>query len=408
MAAAVSSRSKITPWASAAGAAALILGSVAGLSGTASAAEVKGAPAAAPATTGSSISTAPNAATPFVSKAATQAQATKANTPAAKSAKGKYSYVDSDFILRLRASAIQVEPDIPHPLVPGFGYSAVNLDKNLGGPYAKCEVFGAGFYLTDIIQEGVLENSGPPDAGNKGGGIFNPTESKDTKPNLSPGEQNLNSRRPGIRSVTDGSRMADIPHQGNGVRWTAQCDSDAGGKGVGNNFDVAGLEGVGSTTQAAVNKTTGVYEGVSRAYVLGVGPLGMDFVHSWAAIKHLPAQKPLVSYRIGVNGTPSAAGTNIPYGDVTKSFNDAMQQNHGATAAIGPTGNLLALMGPTESESENGGRYIINFPFFEAQQGLEARKGGIGHNQRLRLVTIDYEGLYQGGAIKQPGTGNHT
>ena len=97
----------------------------------------------------------------------------------------------------------------------------------------------------------------------------------------------------------------------------------------------------------------------------------------------------------------------MPWGDLTKAFNDAVKGQAGATSAVGPTGGILQLVGPTESESENGGRYIINFPFFEFQQGLEARKGGIGHNQRFRLVNIDYEGLYQGGAIKEPGTGNH-
>jgi hypothetical protein len=355
----------------------------------------------APVQSGASVSTTPASATPFRADAVSTA-------PAGKTRTGKFDYTASDFILRLRASAVQVEPDIPHPLVPGVGYSAVNLEKNLGADVGKCEVFGAGFYLTDVVQEGVLENSGPPDAGNKGGGVFNPTEAKDTYPNLTPGEGNLNSRKPGVRSPADGARIFDIPHEGNGFRWTAKCDSDSAGKGVGNWADAAGTEAFGSTTTGAIDRKTGLYTGVSRAYVTGLGPAGMDFVHSWAQIKHMPKQKPVVSYRIGVNGTPSASGTNIPYGDVTKSFNEAMRSNHGATAAVGPTGNLFALMGPTESESENGGRYIINFPFFEAQQGLEARKGGIGHNQRVRLVTIDYEGLYVGGAIKEPGTGNHT
>ena len=396
--AAVTSRSKISPWMSAAGAAALVLGTVSGLAGTASAAEV--ASSAAPAQTGSSISTSSPSATPFVARSVTSA-------PTAKSANGAYKYFDHDFIERLRASAIQVEADIAHPLVPGIGYSAVNLEKEIGGPAAKCEVFGAGGYFTDVVQEGVLENSGPPDAGNKGGGIFNPTESKDTAPNLSPGE-NLNSRRPGIRDVTDGHRIADIPHEGNGVNWSAKCDGDNAGKATGNNLDAGGLYAVGSSTTGAVNKSTGEYLGASRAYVAGLGPAGMDFVQSFATVKQMPGQKPTVSFRIGVNGTTTAAGSNVPYGDITKTFNEAVKGQSGALAAVGPTGGLIQLMGPTESESENGGRYIINFPFFEVQQGLEARKGGIGHNQRFRLVNIDYEGLSAGAAIKEAGTGNHS
>jgi len=290
--------------------------------------------------------------------------------------------------------------------VPGVGYSAVNLEKDQGGEYGNCEIFGAGYYATDVVQEGVFENSGPPDAGNKGGGIFNPTESKDTKPNLSPGE-NLNTRKPGIRDVSDGHRIMDIPHEGNGVYWNASCDNDAGGKGTGNNVDVAGLYAVGSTTTGVVNKSTGEYTGASRAYLAGLGPAGMDFVRSIASISQKPGMKPVVGFHIGVNGGTSASASNVPYGSITQAFNDAVKGQSAATAPVGPTGGLIQLIGPTESESENGGRYIINFPFFELQQGLEARKGGIGHNQRVRLVNIDYEGESNGMSIKPAGTGNH-
>jgi hypothetical protein len=199
--------------------------------------------------------------------------------------------------------------------------------------------------------------------------------------------------------------MAEIPHEGNGVRWTAKCDNDAGGKAVGNNVDVAGVEGLGSTTMGKVDKKTGVYTGVSRAYVAGLNTASgtVDFITSYASIKHLPGQKPVVSYRIGLNGGTLASAADVPYGEVTKTFNESVKSNRAALSAIGPTG--LTLMGPTESVSENGGRYIINFPFFELEQGLESRRATVGQNQKIRLVNVDYEGLYQGGAIKEPGTG---
>jgi len=388
MATAESSRSKITPWASAAGAAALILGSVAGFAGSASAAEVKGAAAAAsPAQTGSTISMTPASATPFVAKSSA-----KASTPTAKSAKGAYKYFDSDFILRLRAAAIEVEPDIPHPLVPGVGYAAVNLEKETGGD-ASCEILGAGFYLTDVAQEGVLENSGPPDAGNKGGGIFNPTEAKDTAPNLSPGA-NLNARTPQVRDVTDGHSLYDIPAHGNGVRWEAHCDNDAGGKAVGNNVDIAGVQAIGSTTVGAIDKVTGVYTGTSRAFVAGLetGSGTLDFVSSVTKITHLPGKEPTVTYAIGLAGGTLVSGANIPASDLTKQFNDAVKTGAGALAALGPLG--VTLMGPTITESENGHRPIINMPFFDLSVGIDARKGTVGENQHVRLVNIDYEGQY--------------
>jgi hypothetical protein len=324
------------------------------------------------------------------------------NKPAVAGAPG-YKYFDSDFILRLRAAAVEPEADIPHPLVPGVGYSAVNLEKDTGGPTAKCEIFGAGYYATDVVQEGVFENSGPPDAGNKGGGIFNPTESKDTAPNLSPGE-NLNARKPRIKDVSDGHTIYEVPHDGNGVRWQAACDDDAGGTGTGM-VDVAGAQGAGSTTTGHVDKKTGEYQGVSRAFVAGITTSAgvIDSLSSAVKIKHLPGAKPTIDYRIAANGGTLAEGANIPYGDLTKQFNDQIHNNAAALAALGPFG--IALMGPTESISENGGRFIINFPFFEIMAGAEARKGTVGENQRARLVNIDYEGLYQGGSFKEAGSG---
>ncbi len=314
----------------------------------------------------------------------------------------KYNYFDSDFILRLRAAAIEPEADIPKPLVTGIGYSAVNLEKDIGGPLADCEIFGAGYYLTDVVEQGVLENSGPPDAGNKGGGIFNPTQSKDTKPNLSPGE-NLNNRAPQIRDTIDGHVIYELPHDGNGVRWQADCTDDAGGKATGNNLDLAGAEGVGSTTTGKVDKKTGEYVGISRAYIaaLNTGTATLDAISSIMQVKHLPGQKPTVTYRIGISGGTLAEGADIPYGDLTKQFNEQVTKNSTALAALGTFG--ITLLGPTESVSENGGRYIINAPFLELQAGLISRKGTVGENQRLRLVNIDFEGLYQGGALKEPG-----
>ncbi len=123
-------------------------------------------------------------------------------------------------------------------------------------------------------------------------------------------------------------------------------------------------------------------------------------------ITHLPGQKPVIDYRIGASGGTLAEGAAIPYGRPDQSSSTTRSTpTSGALAALGPFD--IALMGPTESVSENGGRYIINFPFFELQLGLESRKGTVGENQRVRLVNIDYEGLYVGGAIQQPGSGGH-
>ena len=228
---------------------------------------------------------------------------------------------------------IEVEPDIPHPLVPGVGYSAVNLEKDIGGPEGGCEIYGAGAYFTDVVQEGVLENSGPPDAGNKGGGIFNPTEAKDTKPNLSPGA-NLNARKPEIRDVTDGHDIYDIPADGNGVRWQAHCNDDVSGVGTGNIVDAAGAQAAGSTTEGQIDKKTGLYIGTSRAFVSGLTTASgyIDSVSSIMQVKDLPGKEPTVTYRIGAFGGTLASGLDIPASDLTKQFNDQVKNNAPAIA----------------------------------------------------------------------------
>jgi len=326
-------------------------------------------------------------------KASKAAKAAKPGTPAAKALMGEYKFFDSSYILNLRASAVQVEADIPHPLVPGVGYSAVNLEKDPGVETGICEIYGAGAYLTDIVQEGVLENSGPPDAGNKGGGIFNPTESKDYAPNLSPGE-NLNVRHPSIRDVGDGHQLTAIPAEGNGVDWQAKCDSDVSGKGIGYNTDLAGYEQIGSVTQSSVNKENGEYDGVSRAFVLGVEtPNGtLDGLASLVKIKALPGKEPIFDYTIGTVGGSLVAGTGVKESDLTKSFNDSAQGIGPALDALGEYG--IELEGPYKTESENGHRPIVNFPYFNVTTGLKAREGTIGQSQHVRLVNIDYEGAY--------------
>lgn len=402
---------KALPWATAAGvtvfAAAMIasqVGAGAAVANPMAAPVVNPAGTSPVAHTAVAKSTAGLTKTAKATKAAKAAKAAKPGTPAAQ---GEYKFFDSSYILNLRASAVQVEADIPHPLVPGVGYSAVNLEKDPGVETGICEIYGAGAYLTDIVQEGVLENSGPPDAGNKGGGIFNPTESKDYAPNLSPGE-NLNVRHPSVRDLGDGHQLTAIPSEGNGVDWQSKCDSDVGGKGVGYNTDLAGYEQIGSVTQTAVNKETGEYTGVSRAFVLGVEtPNGtLDGLASLVKIKALPGKDPIFDYTIGTVGGSLVAGTGVKESDLTKSFNDSAQGIGPALEALGQYG--IELEGPYKTESENGHRPIVNFPYFNITTGLKAREGTIGQSQHVRLVNIDYEGAYADSTEAVPAVGPQT
>jgi hypothetical protein len=372
---------KSLPWAGAgaAAAAALLISSSAVPAHAVSDTAASTAPRAL-AQSGSSISTTPASATPFIAK----------STPAkaSKPAKGGYDFVDSDFILRIRGSAVQPEADIPRPLVIGVAPTEVWLEKDIGGPHSRCETYGAGYYAGEVAEQGILENSGPPDAGNKGGGIFNPTRSKDYKPNLSPGEKNLNTRKPELRSVQDGSTIFEIPAKGNGVHWEGT---------------VAGAQTMGSHTVAALDKKTGVYTATSRAFIAGLETASgtLDLISSYMQVKHLPGKAPTVSYKIGITGGTLASGVDVPYQDLTKQFNDAVNANGEVASSLASYG--LTLMGPTASRSETGSefaRYVLNAPFFEVMAATPLREGTAGERTYLRLVNIDYEGLYQGGTLK--------
>jgi hypothetical protein len=393
---------KALPWASAAGAGVFAAALIAGQVGAGAAITHQGvapvvnplgiATAVHPVSAGSS-NAAGVARTSKSAKAAKAVKAAKPGTPAAGAKKSDYKFFDTAYIQNMRAASIEPAADIPHPLVPGIGYSAVNLEKDIGGDKGSCEIYGAGMYLTDIVQEGVLENSGPPDAGNKGGGIFNPTESKDTAPNLSAG-QNLNARHPQVRDLTDGHGISDIPANGNGLNWQAKCDDDLGGKGIAYNTDVAGAQAIGSDTTGHLNKETGEYLGESRAFVVGLAtPNGtIDFISSIMKVKALPGQEPVIDYAINATGGTIIAGSGVKQSDLTKSFNDAMASAGAPLQALGAFG--LVVMGPETTLSENGGRKILNAPFLDFTTGSNLREGTAGQAEHIRLVNIDYEGQY--------------
>jgi hypothetical protein len=376
------------PCAVAAVAAALVAG---GVSAPAAAVAASAEPAFSP---GHSISTTP----------AAPAFATSAPAAVAGPAAGAYKYQDHAFILRLRGSAIQPWAAVPKELVTGIGYSAVNLEKEIGGTYSKCEIFGAGYWLTDPVEEGVLGSSGPPDAGNVAGGYRNPTVSKDSAPNLSPGE-NLNARKPQLRSYADGSVLYTLPHEGNGVRWQAKCDDDASGRAVGNNVDVPGAYGAGSTTVAKLDKKTGAYTGTTRSYVAGLdtGAGVVDLVTSTIQVKHALGKAPTLTYRIGVAGTTVASGTDVAVADLAKQFNQQVETNAVALKALGKMG--LRLIGPEVGLSENGGRPVLYAPFLSAHYAPAGAYGGVGTNQGIRIGVTDYEGVNADGAIPVPKDG---
>lgn len=329
-------------------------------------------------------------------RAALAAAATLAGTLAVPSTAGaeprKWTYFESSYYMRIRAAAVEPALDIPQPLVPGLGFSSVMLEKDVGEPVGFCQTRGIGAHYTDVLEQVVLgQNAGTL----SNAGVFNPTEAADTEPDRFRLET-LNSRKPQVRNLANGTVVYDIPAEGAGVRWQAACDDEAGGRGTGNMVDAGGVQAAGSATTGHLDKSSGAYIGTSRAFVAGLETTGgtLDLVSSVMRVQQLPGKEARISYRIGTSGGTLASGVDVPVGDLTTQFNEAVRANAGALAALGPFG--LTLVGPVVTEPGNSGRPVVNAPFFDLSLGLDARRGSVGHNTHLRLVNIDYDGINVG------------
>jgi hypothetical protein len=133
-------------------------------------------------------------------------------TKEAKAKKGGFNFLDSSYILTLRAGGIEPYAFIPRDLPTDVGHSYVDLIHDIQQPKGRCEALGAGYWLGGETEEGVLgAGAAPPDAGDPSGGYRNPTTSREVEPNLSPGE-NLSNKNPGIKNYfPPGQRGAGHP-----------------------------------------------------------------------------------------------------------------------------------------------------------------------------------------------------
>ncbi|MGQ0465171.1 MAG: hypothetical protein ACT4QG_07585 [Sporichthyaceae bacterium] len=313
-----------------------------------------------------------------------------------------FSFVDSSYILTLRSGGIEAYSKIPRDLPTDYGHSYVDLVHDIGQETGRCEAVGAGYWLGGEVEEGVLgPGAAPPDAGDVSGGYRNPTVARDVKPNLSPGE-NESAKDPGVRNYfPPGQEVADIPAEGNGVRWAAGCKDDAEGKAEGDNSNVGPFQGVGSISQARVDKTTGVYTGTSRAYMVGLqGAQGFDSASTFMQITNKPNEKPTITYRMsyfnaGKNPDQNGitfGGQDIPVEEFTDKFNEQAKAGGAAAKPVGPAG--AGTLTPEVGVSTDGGRYSITISAGHGNVGVAAREGTIGENQGMRVASITFQGIY--------------
>ncbi len=326
----------------------------------------------------------------------------------AEAASNAFNFEDSSYILTLRAGGVEAYEQIPRDLPTDYGHSYVDLIHDIGQTQGRCESWGAGYWLGQEVEEGVLgAGAAPPDAGDVSGGYRNPTTARDVKPNLSAGKDNESNRNPGVKNYfPPGNEVADIPSNGNGVRWAAECKSDTAGQGVGDNANVGPFQAMGSASAGVVDKTTGVYTGTSRAYMIGlVGASGFDSASTFMQVTNKPNAKPTITYRMSYfnSGDPvknrdkngvNFGGNDVPVEQFAKQFNDQAKAGGKAAAPIGPAG--AGTLTPEVGVSTDGGRYSITISAGHGNLGFAAREGTIGGNQGMRIASVTFQGVYGG------------
>jgi hypothetical protein len=328
----------------------------------------------------------------------------------ANAADNGFKFEDSSYILTLRSAGIEAYSYIPRLLTEEVGHSYVDLIHDTGQPKGRCETIGAGYWLGQELEEGVLgPGAAPPDAGDVSGGYRNPTISRDVAPNIS-AEGNESARDPGVRNYfPPGNEVVDIPAESPGNHWTAKCIDDASGEAQG---DVArGGPGqiVGSVAKASVDKATGVYTGTSRAYVYGLEGQ-FDGMSSFMQVVNKPNEKPIITYRMTYfnsgenkdkNGI-SFGGSQVPVEAFADNFNKGAEAFTAAAKPVGPNG--AQTLKPQVGLSTDGGRFSISISSAVGWTGAAAREGTAGQEQGARFGSVTFEGIYGGeaGSYTQP------
>jgi hypothetical protein len=340
-------------------------------------------------------------------KSAPAATATKAtpDAPVAKTAakkSSKFDWVNSSYILTVRSGGIETYAHIPRDLPQDVGHSFVELVHDIGQDQGTCETWGAGYWLGQEVEEGVLgAGAAPPDAGDVSGGYHNPTTSRQVRPNLSAG-QSQSDRHPAVRNYfPPGQDLYAFPPEGPGYKWTATCDNDIKGESQGDDINIGGFQAIGSASEAAIDKATGVYTGTSRAYFFGMeGATGFDSGSSFMQITNSPDKDATITYRMsyfnsgqnnGKNGI-TFGGTDVPVQSFADQFNDQAKTGGAFLAPVGPAG--AATLQPEVGVSTDGNRYSITISSGHGHLGFAVRQGGAGDDQGMRIGSITFQGVY--------------
>jgi hypothetical protein len=277
--------------------------------------------------------------------------------------------------LQITAAAVRTEVDHADP---GIGYSRVELLKT--GRWTRCWTSAAGVRDAHLIEPGMRELGGPPP-------LYRPRNPTDRVHHR--GRDDEYSGEPD-RVLYD-SATVEIPADGPGPRWQARCADPLGGTATGHTSDLAGVQAAGSTVTASVNRRTGVYVGVGRAFVAGLETPGgtVDLISSIVRVTAEPGREPTVTYRIGFSGGTLAEGVDVPYRGLGDQFTALAARSTESVSALDSFG--LVLVAPAEAPDEFG-RPVLHGPFLELSAGPFG--GSNLSATRTRLVDVDFRGAY--------------
>jgi hypothetical protein len=322
-----------------------------------------------------------------------------ASPAAAETAPGKkFDFDRLGYTQVLRAGAIETFADIPRRLPQDVGYSRVVLDKDVNDASPSCQAQGAGYFLSEEVEEGVIKGGAAPIAEGQTQSDASPytnvTESKRVRPVGGAGDSNASDADPAF------------PSAGNGPLWTSACRDDmTSGTATGDLVNASGLHFAGSTSTATVDRRTGVFTATARAYVVGLEG-ALDSVSSLFQITYRPGSfdkptEPMVTYRMSFFNSDASksgftnegftlGGTQIPASDLVNQFNQQAAQFASSAQSFGPVG--FRLLAPDVYPDQDSGRETITAPAAVGNIGFATQAGSVGQNFGVRLASVTWTG----------------
>jgi hypothetical protein len=317
-------------------------------------------------------------------------------TPAgAATTKKKFDINELGYNEYMRAGAVETFAEIPRNVPQNLGYSHVILNKDIEEESPHCIADGAGYWLDDILEEGVLKGGAAPigegQTATDASPYDNPTIHRVYRPaDSDDGSQNATS-----------DRTPKFPSNGNGPLWTSSCTPDFyGGSGEGDMFAASGAKIAGSSIVAQMDQATGVYTATGRAYVTGIAG-AFDTITSLMQVTHVPDSEPKVTYRMAFFDSDASKsgfssegfqffGSDVPASQFVDQFNAQSAAFSKQGAALGPAG--LQILSPQVYPDQDSGVTTITAPAAAGNLGLASRSGTLGQNFGMKFAEITYTG----------------